>query len=50
MMEASDWRHLPYPGSLLEQPEWIIEDLWTWRYLAGIIERQNAEKKAKIDD
>lgn len=32
-MEATDWRHLPYPGNLLDQPEWLIQDLYTlaWR-------------------
>ena len=27
LMRATDWKHLPYPGSLLEQPDWLISDL-----------------------
>jgi hypothetical protein len=32
-MEATDWRHLAYPGGLLDQPDWLIHDLYilAWR-------------------
>jgi len=26
-MQAFDWAFLPYPGSILEQPEWLMDDL-----------------------
>lgn len=28
-MEATGWRHLPYPGGLLDQPDWLMEDLFS---------------------
>lgn len=33
MMVATDFRHLPFPGGLLDQPEWLTLDLFTliWR-------------------
>jgi len=33
LLENMEWRHLPYPGGLLEQPDWLFEDLFTiaWR-------------------
>jgi len=33
LLENMGWQHLPYPGSLLEQPEWLFNDLFTisWR-------------------
>lgn len=32
-MEATDWQHLPFPGNLLDQPDWWIHDAFTlsWR-------------------
>lgn len=32
-MEATQWRHLPFPGNLLDQPDWLIHDLYilSWR-------------------
>jgi len=32
-MEATQWRHLPFPGGLLDQPDWLIHDLYiiSWR-------------------
>jgi len=29
LMEATDWRFLPYPGGLLDQPDWLMADLLT---------------------
>ncbi|HEY4693021.1 MAG TPA: hypothetical protein VIH16_06255 [Bellilinea sp.] len=34
-MEATSWKHLPYAGGLLDQPEWLMDDLFT---LAGEME------------
>ena len=33
LLENMEWRHLPYPGGLLEQPDWLFDDLFTiaWR-------------------
>jgi len=33
MMVATDFRHLPFGGALLDQPDWFILDLLTlaWR-------------------
>lgn len=33
LMEALDWKFLPYAGGLLDQPEWLIHDLLviSWR-------------------
>lgn len=32
-MEATEWRHLPFPGGLMDQPDWLIHDLYilAWR-------------------
>lgn len=30
-MEATGWRFLPYPGGLLDQPEWLMQDLFRIR-------------------
>ncbi len=27
MVRATEWRHLPYPGGLMDQPEWLMHDL-----------------------
>lgn len=29
LCEALEWKHLPFPGCLLEQPDWFIEDVLT---------------------
>jgi hypothetical protein len=29
MMRALDWKYLPYAGGLLDQPDWLINDLLT---------------------
>jgi hypothetical protein len=33
MMVATDFHHLPFEGGLLDQPEWLMADLFTltWR-------------------
>jgi hypothetical protein len=33
LMEATDWKYLPYAGGLLDQPDWLLEDIFTlsWR-------------------
>ena len=30
-MQATDWQFLPFPGGLLDQPEWLMDDLFTIR-------------------
>ena len=30
-MEATGWKFLPYPGGLLEQPDWLMQDLFRIR-------------------
>lgn len=30
-MEATGWKFLPYPGGLLDQPEWLMQDLFRIR-------------------
>lgn len=29
MLETMEWKHLPYAGGILDQPEWLMEDLYT---------------------
>ncbi len=29
LCEATDWQHLPFPGALLDQPDWFMEDVIT---------------------
>lgn len=29
LLQVTDWKHLPYPGSLLEQPDWWLADMLT---------------------
>jgi hypothetical protein len=40
-MELTGWRFLPYPGGLLEQPEWLMSDLVVisanWQKVAKMI-------------
>ena len=48
MLEAFDWGFLPYPGSLLEQPDGLMSDLLTWRWLKGIVEAEVNAKTHKV--
>lgn len=43
LMAATGWRFLPYPGGLLDQPEWLIDDLLTISYNHTIIERMMSD-------
>jgi hypothetical protein len=43
MCEALDWRHLPYSGGILDQPDWLMEDLMT------IAAEVSAQKRLKKD-
>lgn len=36
-MEATNWQHLPYPGGLLDQPEWLLVDLYTLAWRKAVI-------------
>lgn len=39
-MQAFDWRFLPFEGSLLDQPDALMDDLVTIGWRKGIIEKQ----------
>jgi hypothetical protein len=39
-MESLDWQHLPFPGGLLDQPEWLMEDLMTISWRRRILEER----------
>lgn len=39
-MEATSWRHLPFPGALLDQPDWLIHDLYVLAWRKHILEEQ----------
>ncbi len=41
-MEATGWKFLPFPGGLLDQPGWLMDDLFT---LA--VEKQQIEDAMK---
>jgi hypothetical protein len=40
LMEATEWRHLPFPGGLLDQPDWWLQDMrviaWRRNRLKGM--------------
>ena len=36
-MQATDWNFLPFPGGLLDQPEWIMDDLFIIQSEAELI-------------
>jgi hypothetical protein len=38
--EFGNWRHLPFSGGVLEQPEQLMEDLLTWRSLGDSVQAQ----------
>lgn len=39
-MEATSWKHLPFPGGLLDQPDWLIHDLYTLAWRKQVIRDQ----------
>ena len=39
-LEATGWRFLPFPGGLLDQPDWLLRDLMT---IAAVSERVRKE-------
>jgi len=39
-MEATSWRHLPFPGGLLDQPDWLIHDLYVLAWRRHVLEEQ----------
>jgi hypothetical protein len=45
LLEATGWRHLPLPGGLLDQPDWLLSDLMT---ITAISER--ARKQVQSDE
>lgn len=40
MMIATDFRHLPFPGGLLDQPEWLMIDLFTLSWRKAVLKEQ----------
>lgn len=44
-MEATGGRHLPYPGGLMDQPEWLMEDLFTISAEAQRVKRDLKDEK-----
>lgn len=39
-MEATSWRHLPFPGGLLDQPDWLIHDLYVLAWRRHVLDEQ----------
>ena len=37
-MESFDWKFLPEPGGLLDQPEWLLDDLATIAWRKSVVE------------
>lgn len=37
-MESFDWRFLPAQGGLLDQPDWLLEDLATIAWRKSVVE------------
>ena len=37
-MEGFDWKFLPEPGGLLDQPDWLMDDLTTISWRKNVIE------------
>lgn len=38
LLETLDWKFLPFPGGLLEQEEWLMDDLAVIAWRRGIID------------
>ena len=36
-MESTGWTWLPYEGSFLDQPDWLLHDLMTISWRKGIV-------------
>jgi hypothetical protein len=45
MMEATDWRFLPYGGGLLDQPDWLMADLFTLSHEKAWIKHVQEEER-----
>lgn len=39
-MEATQWRHLPFTGNLLDQPDWWIHDAFTLAWRKSVLREQ----------
>lgn len=39
------WKFLPEDAHLLDQPEFIVEDILQWKMLANIVEKLNRKKE-----
>jgi len=40
MCESFGWRFLPHAGGLLDQPQWLVEDLMTLTWVSGLVEQE----------
>jgi hypothetical protein len=38
------WKFLPDRGHLLDQSETMMNDLLMWKYISGVIHKQNSKK------
>ena len=39
-MVATEFRHLPFPGALVNQPEWFMADLFTLSWRKAVLKEQ----------
>jgi hypothetical protein len=42
-LESLDWKFLPEQGGILDQPEWLLEDLTTIAWYKGVVEEMLKE-------
>ena len=43
MLEAIEWKFLPVDGNLLDQPEWLMDDLMTIAFQSQIVKQQRLD-------
>ena len=40
LLESTGWKHLPYSGGLLDQPDRLMENVATIAWLSNILDKQ----------